>query len=140
MLNKVLLGIFLIILLSGCATPRAGQDIQMQQLQGRIRYLEVELQKKDREIERLEEELERVQEVALSTEGKKEEETEISPQRTTRNIQIALKNAGFYKGSIDGEFGPQTKEAIKVFQKANGLKVDGVVGKVTWAKLKKYLD
>ncbi len=31
-------------------------------------------------------------------------------------------------------------EAIKAFQKANGLKVDGVVGRATWARLKKYLD
>jgi N-acetylmuramoyl-L-alanine amidase len=36
----------------------------------------------------------------------------------------------------DGIFGPITEEAVKEFQKANGLTVDGVVGDKTWAKLK----
>ncbi|MDH3528783.1 MAG: N-acetylmuramidase domain-containing protein [Acidobacteriota bacterium] len=36
---------------------------------------------------------------------------------------------------VDGEFGPRTEMAIKAFQCLNGLKVDGVVGKVTRRKL-----
>lgn len=35
----------------------------------------------------------------------------------------------------DGIFGPLTEEAVKEFQKANGLSVDGIVGAKTWAKL-----
>lgn len=35
----------------------------------------------------------------------------------------------------DGVFGPITEEAVKDFQKANGLSVDGIVGAKTWAKL-----
>lgn len=35
----------------------------------------------------------------------------------------------------DGIFGPITEEAVKEFQKANGLTVDGIVGPKTWAKL-----
>lgn len=35
----------------------------------------------------------------------------------------------------DGIFGPLTEEAVKEFQKANGLKVDGVVGDVTWNRI-----
>lgn len=58
---------------------------------------------------------------------------------TPKNIQATLKNAGFYSGAIDGKIGKKTKTAIKNFQKANGLTVDGVVGKQTWAKLKKYI-
>ncbi|MEM7817114.1 MAG: peptidoglycan-binding domain-containing protein [Candidatus Aenigmatarchaeota archaeon] len=54
-------------------------------------------------------------------------------------MQRALRNAGFYKGPIDGKIGPQTKNAIKEFQKANGLVPDGVVGRRTWEKLSKYL-
>jgi len=54
-------------------------------------------------------------------------------------IQAALKKAGFYKGEIDGEEGPQAKRAIKAFQKARGLNPDGVAGPKTWEELKKYL-
>ncbi len=57
-----------------------------------------------------------------------------------KEIQQALKNAGFYQGAVDGKIGPQTREAITQFQQVNGLKVDGVVGKQTWAKLAPYLD
>ena len=49
-------------------------------------------------------------------------------------IQFALKAAG-YKVTVDGTFGNQTDAAVRLFQKKVGLKVDGIVGKVTWAKL-----
>ncbi len=35
----------------------------------------------------------------------------------------------------DGIFGPLTEEVVKEFQKANGLKVDGIVGDATWSKI-----
>lgn len=59
---------------------------------------------------------------------------------TKREIQQALKGAGFYQGGVDGKIGPQTREAIKEFQRANGLRVDGVVGRQTWERLAPYLD
>ena len=34
-----------------------------------------------------------------------------------------------------GKFGPKTEAAVKAWQKANGLKDDGIVGPATWAKL-----
>jgi putative chitinase len=34
-----------------------------------------------------------------------------------------------------GTFGPKTEAAVKAWQKANGLKDDGVVGDATWSKL-----
>lgn len=55
-----------------------------------------------------------------------------------REIQACLKNAGFYKGEIDGVKGRKTKSAIKKFQSENGLTADGVVGKKTWEILSKY--
>jgi hypothetical protein len=64
----------------------------------------------------------------------------VSGQRSKKEIQQALKNAGFYQGPIDGKIGPQTQEAIKQFQQANGLQVDGKVGRHTWAKLAPYLN
>jgi putative chitinase len=38
-------------------------------------------------------------------------------------------------GTSFGKFGPKTEAAVKVWQKANGLKDDGVVGDTTWGKL-----
>ena len=66
---------------------------------------------------------------------------QLAPDETTktRQIQTALKNAGFDPGLIDGKLGPKTKKAIKDFQAANRLAVDGKVGPKTWAKLSKYL-
>ncbi|MBU1726744.1 MAG: peptidoglycan-binding protein [Candidatus Omnitrophica bacterium] len=54
-------------------------------------------------------------------------------------IQKALKNAGYYNGPIDGKIGSMTNSAIKEFQQANGLEVDGKVGPKTWAVLGAYL-
>lgn len=35
----------------------------------------------------------------------------------------------------DGIFGPRTESAVKDFQRSKGLKADGIVGKLTWAKI-----
>jgi murein DD-endopeptidase MepM/ murein hydrolase activator NlpD len=35
----------------------------------------------------------------------------------------------------DGKFGPLTEKAVREFQKKNGLKVDGIVGKATYGKV-----
>ena len=56
-----------------------------------------------------------------------------------RQIQAALKNAGYDPGTIDGKLGAKSKKAIKDFQTANGLKADGKVGAKTWAKLSTYV-
>lgn len=66
--------------------------------------------------------------------------TTSSSKGTTREIQQALKNAGFYQGAIDGKLGPQTRAAIREFQRVHGLTDDGVVGRQTWGKLRAYLD
>ncbi len=58
---------------------------------------------------------------------------------TAVEIQTALKNAGYYAGSIDGKIGPKSKTAIEEFQKASGLAVDGKVGPKTWQALSRYL-
>ena len=48
-----------------------------------------------------------------------------------RQIQEKLKRWGYYNGSVDGIFGSQTLEAVKYFQRKNGLTVDGIVGPAT---------
>lgn len=48
-----------------------------------------------------------------------------------KKLQSALKILGFYKSSIDGDYGDQTTSAVKSFQKSKGLDDDGVAGKKT---------
>lgn len=52
-------------------------------------------------------------------------------------LQAALKARGFDCGAADGEFGTKTLNAVKAYQKKNGLEDDGEVGALTWAKLHK---
>jgi len=58
---------------------------------------------------------------------------------TKKDIQIALKNSGYYNGPIDGKIGRNTKKAIKEFQKANVLKADSKVDPKTKDLLFQYL-
>ena len=43
-------------------------------------------------------------------------------------IQTKLKRWGYYSGNIDGIYGTQTVNAVKYFQRKNGLAVDGIAG------------
>ena len=52
-----------------------------------------------------------------------------------KTLQEKLNAKGFDSGNVDGIFGAKTYAAVTAFQKANGLGVDGIVGKLTWAKL-----
>ena len=58
-------------------------------------------------------------------------------------LQLAVLRAGYnIKGEnegMDGVFGGSTYSAVREFQKDNGLSVDGVVGPVTWKKLRPYI-
>lgn len=49
-------------------------------------------------------------------------------------IQKKLKPK-YYKGPVDGDFGSATQKAVKAFQKAKGLKADGVVGDTTFRRI-----
>ncbi len=48
-----------------------------------------------------------------------------------RQIQTKLKNWGYYSGSVDGIYGSQTQEAVRYFQRKNGLSADGIAGPAT---------
>ncbi len=50
-------------------------------------------------------------------------------------LQARLRAWGYYKGSVDGVFGAETSNAVRAFQRRNGIRVDGVVGSGTWAAL-----
>ena len=46
-------------------------------------------------------------------------------------LQRALATLGFSTGTVDGDYGPGTADAVKQFQRSAGLDVDGVVGPAT---------
>ena len=48
-----------------------------------------------------------------------------------RQIQDKLKRWGYYNGSVDGIYGSKTVEAVKYFQRKNGLTQDGIAGPAT---------
>ena len=52
-----------------------------------------------------------------------------------KTLQDKLNTLGYNSGNVDGIFGAKTYAAVTAFQKANGLGVDGIVGKLTWGKL-----
>ena len=52
-------------------------------------------------------------------------------------LQSRLNKLGYLDAPVDGEFGSRTKDAVKLFQKAAGLKQDGVAGTATLKALAK---
>ncbi len=56
-----------------------------------------------------------------------------------REYQGKLKQLGFDPGAIDGLRGPNTTKAVKAFQEAHGLKVDGVLGRGTMTTIDRVL-
>lgn len=48
-----------------------------------------------------------------------------------RTIQTKLRRWGYYNGAVDGIYGSQTVEAVRRFQRKNGLTADGVCGPAT---------
>lgn len=51
------------------------------------------------------------------------------------NLQVALTELNYYDGELDGKFGTGTLKAVKAFQEAEGLTVDGKAGAKTQARL-----
>ena len=49
----------------------------------------------------------------------------VIPEARTREIQEKLREAGFYQGEITGQYDESTREAMRNFQRANGLKETG---------------
>lgn len=48
-----------------------------------------------------------------------------------KSIQRKLSSLGYYKGSVDGIYGQQTKSAVTAFQRNCGITADGICGNQT---------
>ncbi len=53
------------------------------------------------------------------------------------DLQYRLQMLGYYNGKLDGIYGANTTKAVRQFQKAYGLSIDGITGPNTWRVLKK---
>ena len=124
LLTCLALGFFV----SGCATTQSNSvsEAEIAKLQTRNSVLEEELSQKQEENLSLKEKIAQLEKTVIK-------------MPTGKEIQIALKNAGFYQGTIDGQIGQKTKDAIRKFQEAKGLTGDGVIGSRTWEILGKHL-
>lgn len=131
-----------VFMLSGCATCSKQTSAEAQGLRNEISVLEAQIQSKDEEIAGLRDSLAATQAQGMPAAqnfAKKCVAPKSKSRLNVKQIQAALKNAGYNPGPVDGRIGAQTREAIKAFQKDNGLKPDGIVGKRTRQLLAEYL-
>ena len=134
------------IALAGCASMSTvkQKDMEIQGLKNQVSVLETQVQSKDQEINGLKDTLSAKPVEQTKTEtvsvvmGKTSIKAKAHP--SVKDIQTALKNAGFYQGNVDGHMGKQTRLALKAFQKDHNLKVNGKANKKTWALLSEYLN
>ena len=137
----------LVIAVSGCSTVPKKFREEVSGIRTRVDTLESKVEgveSKQAEVERTTAaENQALEELKASKTSHEQTNISVKPRggkskERTKEIQTCLKNAGFYNGKINGVKGKATKKAIKEFQKANGLRADGVVGKKTWEALSKY--
>ena len=50
-------------------------------------------------------------------------------------VLLILNGCGVGSSGADGDFGPATDAAVRKFQQAKRLEIDGIVGPITWATL-----
>ena len=155
---RFVIGITLMSALIGCTTTK--QPASISHLETRVSFIESQLDDQSRDLTQIKSSIEeisiRMQSRTISTKpvSKAQKTTQTPPSQASKTknqqilrvpvipqkVQIALQNAGYYNGAIDGKLGSGSKKAIKDFQKDHDLESDGIIGKKTWAELKNYLD
>ena len=55
----------------------------------------------------------------------------LTPDRIIVNVQVALQRDGYYTGPIDGDIGPQTRDALAAFQADSGLAITSAIDRPT---------
>jgi Putative peptidoglycan binding domain len=55
----------------------------------------------------------------------------VTPDQVIVNVQVALRDQGYYAGAIDGLLGPQTRAALAAFQSDTGLAITSAVDQPT---------
>ena len=134
-MKKVLVLIVLVALfLPGCAIFR---DKDMEE---KVDVLDKRVTSVEKRQASLEVQVEEEEYVTAVKAGSTTSESSASISMSKKQIQMDLKNAGYYDAAIDGKIGAKSQKAIRDFQADHGLKVDGIVGPRTKKELIEYLD
>jgi hypothetical protein len=64
----------------------------------------------------------------------------LGPDNCPFSIQVRLNGLGYDCGTVDGNIGPKTEEATRLFQVDRGLVVDGIPGPATQSYLIRAFD
>lgn len=59
----------------------------------------------------------------------------LAPGQVLENVQLALRDQGYYRGAVDGLIGPQTRAALAAYQRDHGLVVTAAVDEPTLVTL-----
>ena len=159
MVIRFVLTMALVGLLTGCATT-SKQPSTVSQLQIRVDQIESQLDAQGQDIADIKSNISGIAKHVVQTSRTTETvmaprtQVEESISKTTssgsdgilrvavdpREVQRALKSAGYYTGEIDGKLGAGSQKAIKDFQVEHELVSDGIIGQKTWVQLKAYLE
>lgn len=60
---------------------------------------------------------------------------DLAPGQVLENVQLALRDEGYYYGAIDGLIGPQTQAALAAYQRDHGLLITSAVDEPTLVTL-----
>jgi len=149
----------MVSLLTGCATT-GKQPSSVSQLQIRVAQIESQLDAQDQDIAGIKSSVSEIARHIQQTSRASSSSTtpKVREQRTVskatlsdkegilrvpvspKEVQKALKGAGYYLGAIDGKLGEGSQKAIKEFQVEHELVSDGIIGQQTWDQLKAYLE
>lgn len=70
-------------------------------------------------------------EFGLAVDGNAGSDTQTAIRNAMVRLQVELKNNGYNPGGADGHFGSKTRNAVKAFQKDQGLSATGVADQAT---------
>jgi peptidoglycan hydrolase-like protein with peptidoglycan-binding domain len=59
----------------------------------------------------------------------------LEPGQVIENVQVALRDQGYYPGSIDGLVGTQTRFALAAYQRDHGLIITSAIDEPTLVTL-----
>lgn len=127
--------------LTGCSGAQKKRDEELKGMKAKVDTLESKVEGVESKLSETERALAAKEAEAQSMASAPAMESSSTGSKcnaSIKDIQEALKNAGFYSGKVDGVKGKQTRKAIKGFQRANGLTPDGKVGSKTWELLSRY--
>lgn len=130
------------ISLVGCASMGTvkQKNNEIQGLKNQVSLLETQVQSKDQEVNSLRDALNAKEAEVAKAAVSEKPAASVKSNFSVKDVQKALANAGYDPGKIDGRMGKQTRDALKAFQKANNLTVNGKANKKTWALLGVYLN